>query len=493
MLRSRPYLWKMPGRTWFAAALLFTSIGNIHSQIQAYLSTDQFWNASNGNVIEVNLSIAGNSLEYAKTDDAHQANIEVLVIVERDGEIVDFKKTDLLSPLHKDDRRPDLIHQERFALAPGSYDLSVELQDLHAPDAEAGVLSKRFVVADKGNGPWFSDIQLAELIAPAVDEKQSRFGFKIVPYVSTYYPPGLSRLKFYLELYNTVSDSESESDLLLTYAIKEYESKAVVGNYKQIKRAKGAEIIPIMAEFDISDLASGNYTLHIEALDRSGEVIAAQSQFFQRNNPIQYDLESMNKISTQGTFVDKITQTDTLLAFVHCLRPIADDMERKIIDDREADRNEELMRSFFYSFWYNRNPSKAEEAWDSYRKEVIKVNKLYGTRIKQGYQTDRGYVHLKYGAPNTITDRPNETDAYPYQIWHYYKAGRFNDKRFVFYLPDLVTNDYELLHSEVPGEIKNMRWNEFLHARNNSLDGVQRRDLNSPSGERVDEYFQMPR
>jgi GWxTD domain-containing protein len=483
----------MLGKSALAVGGFLICCQGISGQIQAYLSTDQFWSEPAGNIVDVNLNIVGTTLDYAAAQNGEQANVEVLVMAEQDGKIVDFKKTNLFSPVYTDNSYPDLIHQERFALPPGSYDLVVELKDMHVPDAEPGVLRKKFVVADKGERIWFSDMQLAELIAPAIEESESRFGFKIVPYVSTYYPRELDRIKFYSELYNTRSALGDSADILLNYTIKGYEKGEIQGNYKQIKRTKSATVIPVIAEFDISDLASGNFLLEISVVGRDGTELAKQSQFFQRNNPIEYNVEAITNIDVQGTFVDRIPTADTLLAFVHCLRPISDDLERKMIDDREADRNEDLMKRFFYSFWYNRMPSDPEAAWDDYKKEVVKVNKIYGTRLKQGYQTDRGYVHLKYGAPNTITDRANDTDAYPYQIWHYYKAGRFNDKRFVFYLPDLVTNDYELLHSEVPGEVSNQRWNEIIHSRNTSMDGLRRRDPNSSSSERVDEYYQMPR
>ena len=117
------------------------------------------------------------------------------------------------------------------------------------------------------------------------------------------------------------------------------------------------------------------------------------------------------------------------------------------------------MRRFFYSFWSNRSPDP-EAAWVAYRKEVVKVNKLFGCRVMKGYETDRGYVYLKYGPPNTMMDRFNEMDAYPYTIWHYYRAGKYTNRRFVFYQPDLVSNCLVLLHSEVPGEIQNPRWNQ---------------------------------
>jgi hypothetical protein len=121
------------------------------------------------------------------------------------------------------------------------------------------------------------------------------------------------------------------------------------------------------------------------------------------------------------------------------------------------------------------------------------VNALYGTRNKPGYNTDRGYVHLKYGAPNSIVDRPNDTDAYPYQIWHYYRAGKYTNRRFVFYQPELVGDDYELIHSEVPGEVQNSRWNQIIHSRNNSMNNVDPQKVNTMSGERALELYNDPR
>jgi hypothetical protein len=124
---------------------------------------------------------------------------------------------------------------------------------------------------------------------------------------------------------------------------------------------------------------------------------------------------------------------------------------------------------------------------------VIKVNKLFGCRVLKGYETDRGRVYLKYGPPNTMMDRLNEMDTYPYTIWHYYRAGKYTNKRFVFYQPDLVTNCFPLLHSEVPGEIKNPQWNQILHSRNTPMNNAQTAPVNTLGGERALEFYEDPR
>ncbi|MBX2972999.1 MAG: GWxTD domain-containing protein, partial [Flavobacteriales bacterium] len=248
------------------------------------------------------------------------------------------------------------------------------------------------------------------------------------------------------------------------------------------------------AEFDIAELPSGNYVLAVEARDRSGTLIARRDQFFQRNNPIRYnyDLQSMNTLDLDGRFDGAFSNRDTLVGHIASLRPIADPLEAKIIDDRHKDKDMELMKRFFYSFWANRS-ADPEKAWEAYRQEVVKVNRMFGCRVLKGYETDRGRVYLKYGAPNTMMDRFNEMGTLPYSIWHYYRAGRFTNRRFVFYQPDMVTNCFQLLHSEVPGEMNNPQWNNLLHVRNVALPGVQTKQPGTIESDRVMEFFNDPR
>jgi GWxTD domain-containing protein len=143
-------------------------------------------------------------------------------------------------------------------------------------------------------------------------------------------------------------------------------------------------------------------------------------------------------------------------------------MQPEHLNRKLKQMDDTLKRQFIYSFWFNKNNVNPRKSWEDYKIQVNRIEKLFSTRIKRGYQTDRGRVYLKYGAPNNLIERPNEPSSYPYQIWHYYRLGKFNNKRFIFYMPDLVTNDYSILHSDVPGEVKNENWNATLNSRNST-------------------------
>lgn len=458
------------------------------AQLSAFVDTRIFFDPTKGALVNVDLAVLGAStVEAPNAHGFQQARVEATTIVSKGDSVADFRKTEILGPEHADTVARDFIHAEHFNLAPGEYDLEVELLDLNAGPNVAPVKFKGpLVVQALGSVPAFSDVMLIE------PYKEYGGGTALVPFVSTYYPPEVTTLAFHVELYNTEKLFGTDSLFLLTYSIARMEDHKVAGMFQKRSRQRAAEVLPITAQFDISALPSGNYLLTFEAADKRGTAIASRELFFQRNNPVTYDMTDITSVNTNGTFVDAYTDADTLAEHIRSLRPIAGNLEAKIIDDRWKDRDLPLMRSFFFSFWYNRNGYDPEGAWHRYEQLVANVNKLYGCRIKRGYDTDRGYVHLKYGPPNTITDQPNDAAGLPYQIWHYYRCGKYSDKRFVFYLPDRVTGCYELLHSEMPGEVKTPNWNQILHTASEPFNQVQNNAIPMGHGEQVQDMYTIP-
>ena len=126
------------------------------------------------------------------------------------------------------------------------------------------------------------------------------------------------------------------------------------------------------------------------------------------------------------------------------------------------------MKKFFHAYWGQTAPDNPTEAWLKYKRQVLYTEKMFGTQIRRGYDSDRGRIHLKYGSPNFVTDEANGTSAFPYQIWQYYKIGIHSNVRFIFYNPELATNEYPLLHSDLPEEITNTNWQYEILKRNNS-------------------------
>ncbi len=168
------------------------------------------------------------------------------------------------------------------------------------------------------------------------------------------------------------------------------------------------------------------------------------------------------KCSDNQFFFWKYNNLDTLSDYINCLRPISDELERTFADNQLKKGEIKLMQQFFLSFWEKRNTANPEAEWKNYQKHVDYVNRSYSSQIMRGYETDRGRIYLQYGTPNTITDKKYEPEYYPYQIWHYYHTQGQSNRKFVFYLPGLAVNDYQLIHSNANGEVSNEQWARLL-------------------------------
>jgi len=458
----------------------------------AIVETKTFHVPGQGERVDVIISVLGRSAAIMPNDHGfQQSRVEAITLIEKAGTIIDYRKTVVNGPERTDSLRPDFVHVESFLLQPGDHDLTVELRDLVTGDTTASNVQWPLPVGAAQDGLFFSDVLLASSMEKAPGSPTARSGYEVTPFTSTYYPSEIKSLSFYAEVYNAPQALKGDSLYLFSYQLEGFEDHEVVGAYKKVTRMRAAEVTPVLAQIDVTALPSGNYLLVLEARDRNGVLLGRGEQLLQRNNPIQYALTDDTPLG--HTFVDAFTDADTLADALRSLRPISDNLERKIIDDRYKDKDMDLMKRFMYTFWYNRNGPDAQAGWELYAREVVKVNRLYGCRNIRGFDTDRGYVHLKYGAPNTIMDRANEMDAYPYQIWHYYRAGKYTNRRFVFYQRELVGDCYELLNSEVPGEVQNPRWNEIIHSRNSSMNNVDPQKPRSASEERALEFYNDPR
>jgi GWxTD domain-containing protein len=235
--------------------------------------------------------------------------------------------------------------------------------------------------------------------------------------------------------------------------------------------------------------------LVLEVRNKTNEIIAIESIFIQRLNQTKaISNEVLNETTIEGTFVENINNLDSLNEFVGCVRPIASNSESDMANMQMINGTPLSKKQFIYLFWKSKNTTNPEGAWLEYKREVKEANRLFATRIKRGFETERGRIYLKYGKPNQVTDRPNEPSAFPYQIWQYYKVGKFNNKFFLFYMPDLVSNDYEVLNSDIPGEFRNPRWEATLFSRNTPNPNIDsNKNSTNHYGGNVNELIRNPR
>ncbi len=486
----------------FLLSIIFVYIlGNAQTgRLSAYLSYSTFHSPNDGPFIETYISVVGNSVIFEKNNnDKFQGIIEITLIFKKDGVIQDFKKYELLSPEIDDTSNVNFnfIDQQRFALPGGNYNLELTIADKHSED-KAFSMSRGINIYFPEEKVSISGIELVDSYKATIQENiLSKSGYDLVPYLFNYFPESINEIIFYTEIYNTDKILGVDEKFLLSYYIESFETDKQISKLIRVKRETSKPVIVLFQKFDISDLASGNYNLVIEARNRKNELLASNSMFFQRNNPsVQLELSDITALNLENTFAEKITNTDTLDEYIRMLGPISDEMESIFANTQLETSDISTKQQYFLNFWLNRDNLNPELAWLNYHKEVRKTDNAFATQIKKGYETDRGRVYLKYGPPNTINESKHEPRSYPYEIWHYYTLVNQTNRKFVFYNPNYAANDFELLHSDALGELADYKWKIRLMARdtdpfnifNVDIENEQRRTY----GSQVDDYFDNP-
>lgn len=479
--------------------LALFSIFSLNAQnLQAFMSYTLFESPGDGPYIETYISVYGPSVAYVQKDNGtFQGSIEVTVIFRQGENIVNYDKYEVLSEELADTSEliNNFLSQQRYLLKNGSYDMEFIISDLNT-DADPYITTDPVVIDFPVDKAFISGIELISKSAQAESPGQlTKSGVDLYPYVFNFYPESVSSIMFYCEAYNTIDQFGADGKFVYSFYIQSFETKKEMKAYSQMKVAKAGTVVPIIKEMNIRDLPSGNYFLVVELKDENNEVVTKNQVFIQRSNPnIRFNTEDLAAVNTDGTFVDKITNEDSLRMFINYLLPIGSEIDRIFVVKQLEDADMLTMKQYFYNFWKTRDELNPELAWNQYHQQVDKVNIIYSTPNRQGFATDRGVVFLKYGPPNIISESYNEPAAYPYEIWQYYTLGdRQRNKKFVFYTMDIVTNDFQLVHSDAIGETSNYRWQVEIYKRTfdpYSLDNDQYPDA---WGSNVNQYWENPR
>jgi GWxTD domain-containing protein len=466
------------------------------NDVKAYLLYSTFSSPDKGPYLESYLSVIGNSVVLKKNSNGkYQGAIEVSMVFKQGEEIKAVKKYTLNGPETGDTlSRPNFIDLQRIPLANGTYDFEISITDVNK-GGKPFSSTQKVTVDYNAEKVIVSDIQLVESFSKSAKPGiLTKSGYDLVPYVSNFYPANMKKLSFYAEVYNTKKALGENEKFVINYYIESYDTKVKLGSFSSFSRQTANNVNILLAEIPVDELISGNYNLVIEVKNKLNETMAEKKVFFQRSNPnAQIDINDMVSLNLDASFVSKIKSKDTLIDFIRSLFPISNSLEQTFADNQVVKKDMKEMQQYFLGFWMNRSQTNPEAAWLTYYEEVKKVNKEFGTANKRGYETDRGRVYLQYGPPNQRTQSENEPSAYPYEIWHYYKMKDQSNRKFVFYNPDLVTNDYQLIHSDAKGEIYDTRWELRIHSRNNQSKDLDLERSPEHMGGKTNDYFKNPR
>lgn len=426
------------------------------------ISTRQFTSPSSGPYLEVQVEFIASGLEWLMSSDSlfRAAAAWTVVAYDSTGNVAGFSKAtartaNLPGPA-------DFVDLARISLAPGPHVLELEVRDVAGP--EGAVLTHEMVVDVEENRAFdVSDLFLVQAVAPAQDPPSAltRSGREVLPLVDQRISASADFIPFYGEVYGTDLMFGQDSAFLVVAGFRE-PGGAWLDETVRYLRKKGTAVLPLLESLPVP--SPGLYELVLEVQTPRQEMLLARSLFVEVMAEATQD--AAEAASVLPPFALAWNNRDSLLAALETLLPIADAGERRTIGYTLQESGLVPMQSFLAHFWMVRQPEDPEGAWIEYRREVAVADAEYGAcPNREGHETDMGWILLRYGRPNTIVQRHNGTQYFPYEIWHYHKAGQFNNRRFLFYTPQVVGECFELLHSDHPQELRNADWLDILKTR----------------------------
>ena len=439
-------------------------------KLRAYVDNKQFYAPEIGNYVEFHLQFTGYSINYKGKDGGLIGELGVAMkIVGQDSTVLKETAYRLETPFMKDSLVDDFYELRRFQLDPGTYEFQLQLMDLNSAH-DPIQFSQMLVVTELSDAISISDIEVAEYAAKG-DGTSPFFksGYDLIPRLVTFYPEQLNSIPVYFEAYNTDQLPDS------VFAIRQIVTDAMTGeeipSLRKTTRHVSNSVVPVLRQIDISEVPSGKYMVTFKLLNRNLLELSETHYEFERSNDNVYDLNAADVV-LDPAFQESITD-DSIGYYLESLIPISSPTGVRNILAVAKTRNGNEARKHIQLFWQATDRANMYEAWIKYKQQVQLVERIYSNNFQEGFETDRGRVYLQYGAPTNIIKRENSTTEYPFEIWVYNEIGKFSNRRFVFYNPNMVNNTYRLLHSDMVGELKNPGWQTELSKRTTTPGNAQ--------------------
>jgi GWxTD domain-containing protein len=430
--------------------------------LDASLSVASF-DSSDKPYAELQFHFVGKTLQYKMLRDTFhwQASAEIVILFKQNEKIIQFDKYILEGPIVAGPQ--NFFDIKRYGLEQGAYDLEVSITDVNKPLSKKIFNQKINIFFDKSK-VYQSDIQLIKHFYQDSTNSplaKNAYIFQTLPF--DFYDKNAERLIFYNEIYNT--DKLQNQELTTTYAI--YDERLgqnglpVFTQYKPL-RAKPQNVV--FNQFDITKIPSGNYVFSVEIRNQNKELLSKKTINFQRSNPyLNLVKDGIDQESLKEEFVERLN-TDTLRYSLKAIACKINGDESKVLNEVIKANEASAMRLHLFRFWAGRNPNNPEKAYNDYMKVARAIDITYRSGFGYGFETDRGYVFMKYGRPDDITTQTSSPDAPAYELWSYndFPITKQTNIKFLFWDGD-GSGNMRILHSNARGEISDKNWKTKLY------------------------------
>lgn len=359
------------------------------------------------------IEIPYENLQFLRSSRGYEANYEVDLSVlagpnESSPRVRNeiWRSTVIVSTFKQTNSRERFdISETSVQLKPGRYTMVATVTDLETRKKKKATRTLQVPSYHLG-GLAMGDLLLAREI-----ERTNTGAFEIVPNVDRIVAGSDEALFVYYEIYPNGADT-----LDVRARVLNSRGDAI----HEIRNALAAES-PVTRDYlsvPANKLKSGRHVVEIQVRGRNQSTLKS-ARFEVRMSGLPASVQNMEVAIRQLRYIAGHRTTDRML------------------NANPADR-----RQLFRDFWKDKDPSPntpENELMQEYYNRVSEVNRRFGG-MREGWETDRGEVYIRFGPPDDIERHPFEVDSRPYEIWYYHDRQR----RFVF-VDELGYGEYRLV------------------------------------------------
>ena len=340
---------------------------------------------------------------------------------------------------------PDI---SKFYVEPGDYILQVDIVDAHSKKQQTirkPVSLKMYPTTELN----ISDITIASQVIKATAENEfTKYGFDVVPNAQRTFTANSPMMYYFLEAYGLAGTGNYK----IHAQVLSLNGDVVQDFPVRTKKMPGTSAVE-WGGVNTAGLSSGIYKLLVEVSDDVTQKTTSQKRtFYILRDTGSKEVETTEKDDYAGL---SASQVDDIFKVV---RIVMDKNEKRLYKKSDNIGKKNVLTSF----WKRRDPTpetSINEFKQDFYSRVEMANRDFGTDLKDGWNTDRGRILIKYGIPSNIERQQSSMGQRPWVLWQYYAIE--GGVQFIF-VDRTGFGDYQLVHSDARNEVEDNDWERFI-------------------------------
>jgi len=413
--------------------------------------------------LELYYSFSPQEMVFVKVPGGFEASgkLQLDVLNKNTGKTIaakDYKIPVTLTDTSGNNRDFKLTGQLNLLLDSGTYTVKMTASDFNDPKKTSFEEEEIVLKPFPANNVIMSTIELGTSIVKSSDENNIFYKntLEVTPNPSNLFGNNLSKLYYYLELYN-LNNAELGDKYSVVTSINSKDGTELSSNVKKYDLKSDSKVE--YGSVDITGLPSNSYQLFIKLLDSGDkEILRAYKYFYVFSSDTNTNSQNLTDLENQYLLSEypKLTETQVDDEFNKAIYLMSDQQK----DKYESLKNADEKRMYMFSYWRG---IAAYITKKEYFARIDFANKNFKSDLREGWKTDRGRITAIYGKYDEIERFPYEGSTRAYEIWTYNKLQ--GGAVFVFIDNSSGFGDYVLAHSTAQNEISDENWRERINIR----------------------------